>query len=206
MKLSPRVALIATGVGLFLAVVVLFAILVFPQFGRLSELETNINEADDRVDQARALLAVRQEAKENAAATDAGLIELAAAVPEMPDLPSFIIEMQDVAYDSDVIVRAIQPEDIVQGNGFVIVPVRVTVWGDWADAVYFVQRSQKLTRQVRVFEVTAGVVDDSDRAAAVAPLEPYSTEVSVLYNTYVIPPAAETSGAAPAPATPAPAQ
>lgn len=205
MKLSPRIALIATAVALLLGIIVLAVVLVVPQFGRLGELESQIQSADDSVDQAQALLAVRQEAKTNAAATDAGLIELSAAVPETPDLPSFIIEMQDVAYDSNVVLRSIQPEEIVPNTGFVTVPVRVTVWGAWADCVDFVQRTQKLTRQVRVYEVNVGVVDQSDRELAVAELPPYSTEVQVLYYTYVIPPASETTGTA-APAAPAPAQ
>lgn len=203
MNLSPRMKLLALVAALVVAFIALFVVLVLPQFGRYASLESDINEADNRVEEATTLLERRREAKENAASTDAGLIQLAAAVPETPDLPSLIIEMQDLAYENNVVIRQIQPDEITRGEGFVTIPVRVLVWGDWADCVSFVQQSQKLTRQVRVFEVTADALDESDLTESIQELDLYSIEVAVLYHTYVIPETSEQTATAPAGAAPA---
>jgi type IV pilus assembly protein PilO len=202
MRLSPRLALILTAVAVFVAVVVLAAVLVVPQFGKLGDLEQQIDSADDAVSQAENLLKARQQAKDDAAFTDAALLELAAAVPENPDLPSLIIELQDVAYQSNVQLRGIEPGEMVQNAGYVTMPVSVTVWGDWADTVDFVQRTQKLTRQVRMFEVASQVLDEGDNEEAVEDLEPYSVETQLIVETYVIPATSDATATVP-PAAPA---
>ncbi len=119
MKLSPRYTLILVSLGILLVVIVAAVVLVVPQFTKLSELDANIGSADEQIAQSQNLLRERQQAKDNAAFTDAALLELAAAVPETPDLPSLIIELQDIAYESNVQIRVIEPADLEQGAGFV---------------------------------------------------------------------------------------
>jgi len=203
MKLSPRYTLILVSLGILLVVIVAVAVLVVPQFTKLSELDANIGSADEQIAQSQNLLRERQQAKDNAAFTDAALLELAAAVPETPDLPSLIIELQDIAYESNVQIRVIEPADLEQGEGFVTMPLTVQVWGAFADAVDFTQRLSELTRQLRLVDVKTTLLDESETLEAVEPLSPYSVETEILAESYVIPSAQESSATAPAPA-PAP--
>lgn len=203
MKLSPRYTLILTAVGILLAVVILAVVLVLPQFGRLAEVETQISTSQQQADEAQALLEQRQAAKRDAAATDAQLLELAAALPENPDLPSLIIELQDVAYECNVQLRLVEPQPMTSGDGFVSVPLGLRIWGNWADSVEFIQRLQKLTRQVRVVDMTTDVLGEGDLIVGVEQLDPYSVESQIVLETYVIPSANATGTAVPpAPAAP----
>jgi len=204
MRLSPRLTLILVIVGVVLVVVVAAVVLVFPQISRMTNVEGQMSSLDDQVTQAENLLAARQEAKDRAAFTDAALLELAAAVPENPDLPSLIIELQDRAYESNVQLRVIEPSDLVQESSWVSMPITVTCWGSWADTVDFVQQVRKMERQVRIVETSSDLLDEEESANdAVEPLDEYSVETQLIIETYLIP-SSESSSTVPAPAEPTP--
>lgn len=200
MKLSPRYTLILVAVGVLLVVVVAAVVLVVPQFSKLADVEAQYDAVDDQVSQAESMLQARQAAKDNAAFTDAELLELAAAVPEQPDLPSLIIELQDVAYENNVQIRSVEPGDLVAGEGVAIMPLSLTVWGAWADTVDFTQSLRRMTRQVRTAEVAAAVLGEGDTDEALEALDPYALETVIQLETYVVPTSTESTTAAPAPA------
>lgn len=200
MRLSPRNRLILIVLAVVIAIVALAVLLVLPQFGRLRALDVNINTADDQVQQAQSLLAKRQEAKDNAAFTDAALLQLAAAVPENPDLPSLIIELQNLAYENNVQIRRIEPgAELVQNAGFVTIPLEMEIWAPWTENVDFVQRLQKLTRQVRIVKTENGVLSDSDQEDALEALPDYAVRNVITLETYVIPAGAGSASGVPAP-------
>lgn len=206
MKLTPRYKLILVAVGLLLAVVILAAVLVMPQFGKLSDLDAQLAAENAKVSSAQTLLEQRRQAKDNAAITDAALLELAAALPETPELPALIIELQDAAYDSNVQLRSVKPEGpvLVSGDPYISLPIGMTVWGSWADTVDFVQTLQKMTRQVRVSKVQANTLKETDLVDAVVPLDSYTVSTDVAIKAYTIPASSGASGTVPAaPAAPA---
>lgn len=207
MKLTPRYKLILVAVGLFLGVAILAAVLVFPQFGKLSDLDAQLASENEKVSSAETLLEQRRQAKDNAAITDAALLELAAAMPENPELPGLIIEMQDVAYDADVQLQFVKPDAPVQttGDRFVALPIEVRVWGSWADCVDFVQSFQRMSRQLRISVVEVNPLSDNDQKEAVVPVDSYSVSTKLLIKAYTIPVSSSASGSVP-PAPAAPAQ
>ena len=77
---------------------------------------TQIQEAEQEVDEANALLLQRQDMKDRAAQTDAAYLRLANSVPETPELPSLIIELQDVALQSGVNFEGLRPEDPISST------------------------------------------------------------------------------------------
>lgn len=203
MKLSPRNQLILVAAAVVVIFVVLVVLVVMPQFRRLSDMEARINEADARADQAQALLARRQEAKANAAGTDASLLELAAAVPENPDLPSLLIELQDLAYDYNVVLFSVRPEELDQpGTGYLSLPIEIVVRGAWADTVEFTQALMTLSRQLRVVSSSSEVLDEGDLDKGVVTLDPYSVSSVVKVETYLIPAASTTTTVPGAPVAP----
>ena len=207
MKISPRNRLIVTAVGVGLVVIIAAVVLVVPQFSRLSDLRSQIETAEQQAQQAETLLEQRRSAKDNAAATDAALLQLAGAVPENPDLPALIIELQDIAYDSDVQLRGMKPGELSKSadGAYVIVPLEFEVWGTWDSTVEFTQKINKMVRQIRTVEIAAQVLSSQEvQDEAVDKLPDYSSGTIVLIETYVIP-----AGGAPAeqaPPAPAPAQ
>ena len=154
MKLSPRNKLIAVAVAAGLVVILLFAVLILPAFNEMKDLGAQISTAEQEAQAATALLEQRREVKDAASVTDATLIQLSNAVPANPELPSLIIELQDVAYSTGVSLRIVTPSDPTQEDGedFVTIPVAIEFWGTWADSVDYLQQLRRLSRQVRVAE------------------------------------------------------
>jgi len=202
MKLSPRNRLIVVAVGAALVVVLLFVVLLVPAFNQMKELGAQIDTAEQQAQAARALLDQRREVKDAAAVTDATLMQLNNAVPSNPELPAFIIELQDLAYSTGVSLRAVTPNDPVSGGeGFVTIPIALQVYGTWADTVDYLQQIRRLPRQVRVGDFESTLLDEAAAEDAGMKAPPYyQVETVANLEIYVIPDSAESSSSVPAPA------
>jgi type IV pilus assembly protein PilO len=225
-KLAPRDKLIALAVGVVLVIVILVVVLVVPQFGKLRSVGADIETANAESSEARTLLDQRLTIKNQAADTGAALLRLANAVPENPELPSLIIELQDAAYASGVSLRSVTPQDPIQvaGDSFVSVGLGLEVWGTWADTVDFLGRLRhKLGRAVRIQQFDSSVLTEMEASEAKIELPPYyQVKTSINIFSYVIPegsvsastsatptasaPAPTSGEAAPAGSEPAPAE
>jgi len=85
------------------------------------------------------------------------------------------------------------------------VPIDLETWGTWSDSVDFLQQLRKLSRQVRVVELEARLLDESSAEDAKIKLPPYyQVEMTTKLEVYVIPANQSDSSSVPAPA-PAPA-
>jgi Tfp pilus assembly protein PilO len=200
-KIGPREQIILTIVGLLAVLVAIAVLLVWPQVKKQKSLDGQITVAEQQLSTAQALLAQRQEIKNRTAMTDAQWLKLASMVPENPDLPSLIIELQDAAFASGVQVVAIAPSDPAPSadGSYLSVPLEIRVLGTWADTVDFMKSINKLSRGLREVSCSAAVAPiDSGN-----PILPnYSVATALKLEAYMIPPASTAATAAPAPATP----
>lgn len=208
MNLAPRNRLIVTAIAAVLVVVVLAVVLVFPQFRQLAEVRMGIAEAIDRSESAKTLLEQRRQIRNQASATDAKLIQLAVAVPESPDLPSLIIDLQDTAYDAGVVVMSVVPAkpEYAEGAAYVGLPMELEVWGTWADTVDFMQRLHKTDRELRtnryLSEVLPAPSEEQESEAGLNYPPYYQVRTTIGLRAYVIPSAEATS----APTVPTPTE
>ncbi len=207
LNLSTRNLLLLTAGAGLLIVVALVLVLIVPTFQKMGALDAEIQTAQQESDAARLLLDQRTQIKSRAVATDASLLELLTGFPENPELPSLIIELQDIAYDSGVYLERVEPgkETIPSEDGaYQSVPVGVTIWGTWADTIEFLDRIQTLTRQARITSFESGPpLGVSEVADQNLKLPYYSIPTNIDFNVFVIPAAPVKS---PGAAVPAPAQ
>ena len=198
MKISPRNIIIIVAALFVLGVVAVVLLLVVPQVNRMNTLDGQIKTANTDVQNAETLLAQRRSIKDRAAFTEDDWLRLANEVPENPELPSLIIEMQDTAYASGVTLNSIKPAAVApkptaEAGTFLSMPVHVAVEGSWFDTIDYMQRLIKLERQVRILKFV------SQRSSM-----PGSTDVvtDLDIEVYVIPAqsAAPAAAAVPAPA------
>jgi len=206
-NLTPRNRVIALAAVAGVIVILLFAVLVIPQFGKLSANSAEIEKAEQQSQAATLLLDQRREVKNAASVTDATLTQLNNAVPENPELPSLIIELQDVAYSSGVSLRGVVPGAPIQDEGadYITVPIDMETWGTWSDSVDFLQQLRKLSRQIRVVDFEAALLDESAATDAKIELPPYyQVKMTSKLEVYVIPSDVSEPSSVPAPA-PAPA-
>lgn len=199
MKIGPKEKLIIVAAGAVLSVVVLVAVLVWPAFATLGRLQAEVAVAQQDASQAQVLLEQRRAVKDRAASTDVALLQLANAFPENPELPSLIIELQDLAYENDVLLRSVstQPVSKPAGVSYVEMPLELTVWGDWQETVDFLQDLPKLSRFIRIAEVSSRWIPQAELSEypAAEDLEDQAPETKIIVKAYVIQPGA---GAPPA--------
>ena len=191
MVLAPRDRLIVTIAAAVIILVALVAFLVYPQFQRFGALNAEVADATAQADAARLQLQERQGFKDRAVETSAKWLRLENQVPENPDLPSLIIELQDTAFKSGVQVVTVTPtlpaaDDKV--NGVTKIPVMVEILGTWADTVDYMEALMRLDRGIRVLNFSAKVTSDSNvsekRNTA---LHAYAVDTVLGLEAYVIP-------------------
>jgi type IV pilus assembly protein PilO len=166
MRLTPQTELligIAVIVAIALAVVV---VLIVPQFGVLANQDAQLVKAQQDVTSAQATLAQRQSAKNQAAQTQAQLMTLQNQVPDSPELPTLIIEMQDIADDAGLTWSKVEPKTPEVREGYTAVPIAVSLSGSWPDTVDYVRRLGRLDRQVRIVSVGIKPLNDPNQQVA----------------------------------------
>jgi len=201
MKLAARDRLLIT-IGVIAVVLVLLVVfLVVPQFGKVNDLNSQIDQANSDIASAQSLLEQRQQIKSRAAQTDAELLKLLNAVPGNPELPGYIIELQDLCIESGVWLDRVTPVDPVLNEGFSGVSLRVRTLGSWADTIDFMRRVHSMTRQTRTIEFDSNLAEAAEHPIPV-PDFPVRTEFQL--EIYYIPTSATATGTPPAtPAAPA---
>lgn len=151
MKLAPKQKLLAIVAGLAVVAGLIIAFLIVPQFTRLSSLESDVMNAQSEADAARALLEQRQDIKTRSGETETQRLRLANQLPQSPELPTFIIELQDTINESGLEFSELSPaapED--SGLGYTTIGLTLTVRGEWRDVVDLTQRLRRVVRQIRI--------------------------------------------------------
>ena len=198
MKIGPREQLILLIVGLLVALVAVAALLVWPQYQKQKSMDAQIATAEQQLKSSQTILSQRQEIKNRTSLTDAQWLKLSTLVPESPDLPALIIELQDAAFNSGVQMSAITPAEPIPSGDYVSVPLEIRIDGTWADTVHFLKSINNLNRGIREASFSSSV---APKATGDPALPYYSVSTSIQMQAYVIP-AVAASAPATAPATP----
>jgi Tfp pilus assembly protein PilO len=169
-RLSSTNQLIIAGV-LILAIsaaVVVFGIM--PMFQKAADIDVQLLDADMQLQTANALVERRLSAKARAASNEVELMSIANQIPESPQLPSVIIELQDTANASGldfVQITPGAPSVSVDNPAYSVMPLTLVLQGDWADVIEYTRKVQKLQRGVRTTAGTFSRVEETDAAGDV---------------------------------------
>ena len=197
MTVSPRDRLIITIALAVLVVVALIAFLVYPQFQSVGRLNAEVNDATIAANTAKLKLQERQAFKDRAIETSAKWLRLQNQVPDNPDLPSLIIELQDTAFKSGVQVVTVTPTSPSADDaavGVSKIPMSIEILGSWADTVDFLESLVRLDRGVRVVNFTSKMTDNSSVVdKRVSPLQAYAVDTAVTLEAYLIPSSSATA-------------
>jgi len=188
MAMSPRNRLIVTIAAAAFVVIALIALLVYPQVRQLALLNSEVGVASAQADVAKSQLEQRSGFKDRAVETNAKWLRLMNQVPDSPDLPSLIIELQDVAFKSGVQLVSVTPAQPAPKDAYVLVPVGVEILGTWSDTVDYMQALVKLDRGIRPMDASAVVLKSGDEIARRnSSLAPYSVRTMINLEAYLIP-------------------
>jgi Tfp pilus assembly protein PilO len=199
MKIGPREQIILSVVAVVVVILAIAAFLVWPQVQKLSSMDKDIALARADVASAQALLQTREQSKQRASDTDAKWLRLANLVPDGPDLPALIVELQDAAFASGVQLLGVTPSNPVGTANYYSIPIQVEIVGTWADTVDYLQRLPKFNRGLRIVESSTTRVNNSDVITKEnATVPDYSERTTIKIEAYMIPASAGTTPTAPA--------
>ena len=126
----------------------------------LSTLDERAQERDDKQAQLASLQqevaeleAVRREAPE----TERQLLELSKRIPTQPEIPSLVVQVEEIADLSGVTQLSIVPGDVEAppgGGDFSVVPVTMGFQGTYEQMQDFLLRTRNLARLITVRSVT----------------------------------------------------
>jgi type IV pilus assembly protein PilO len=208
MKINATQMMIAAAV---LAVVVAAAaifLLVVPQFTQLGDLEARRLAAEQTMSQTQAKLAQLEQVKRGASETQAQLIKIGNQVPDNPELPTLVLELQSAADSAGLDFQSIKPAipADVAGAGYREILIQMKLQGRWADVLDFLRRTQQMTRGVRMVSVELLPAPPPAGAAVTTPTPdtPIDLTTNLTLKVYTMASTVATTAAAPA-APPAPA-
>jgi Tfp pilus assembly protein PilO len=197
LNISPRDRLIVTIALAVVVVVALVAFLVYPQVQQVGKLSTEVTQATAEAQAAKLQLEERQAFKDRAVETSAKWLRLQNQVPDNPDLPAMIIELQDTAFKSGVQVVTVTPTVPVEDElapGVSKIPVTIEVIGSWTDTVDYMESLFRLDRGLRVVNVTSRVTENLEvEDKRNAPIHSYGVDSVIVLEAYVIPSASATA-------------
>jgi len=198
MNLSPRDRLIVTIALVTVLVIALIALLAYPQFRQLGTLDAQLADAVKQEQLAKSQLQQRQAFKDRAVEVNAKWLRLMNQVPDSPDLPSFIIELQDTAFKSGVQIVSVTPLQPAAEGGVSSVTVSLEILGSWSKTVDFMQDLMKLDRGIRLVSFDTRVTTNEGVAGRRNfEIPPYALDSQISLKAYMIPSgaAAAASGA-----------
>ena len=186
MKLTSLQKMIIVAALVVVVAVLVVTFVIMPQFTQLADLQTQKTAAEARASAATGVLESLRAAKGRAAATEAELLQIGTQMPDSPQLPSLIIELQDIANASGVKVTSIAPGQpvVAAGGQFTEVSLSTQLTAEWDDLLDYLKRLDHSTRLLRVSNLT--VNPPAESAATAAAPAPTALSVNMTMKAYVI--------------------
>ena len=186
MKLTSLQKMIIVASLVVVVAVLVVAFVIMPQFTQLADLQAQKSAAEARTSAATAVLNNLRAAKGRAAVTEAELLQVGTQMPDSPQLPSLIIELQDIANASGVKVTSIAPgQPVLAGGGqYTEIALSTQVTAEWDDLLDYLKRLDHSTRLLRVSNLTVNPPVASTATTGTAASTALS--VSMTMKAYVI--------------------
>ncbi len=204
MKISATQMMIAAGVLALVVALAAVFLLVVPQFSQLGDLQARRLAAEQTMSQTQAKLVQLEQVKRGASETQAQLIKISNEVPDSPELPTLVLELQNAADSAGLDFQSIKPAEPVDVTTakYKEISIQMKLQGRWADVLDFLRRTQKMTRAVRMVavEVVPAPLPGGSLATTPTPDTPIDLTTNLTMKVYVM--ALPSAAASAAPAAP----
>jgi type IV pilus assembly protein PilO len=158
MKITSMQKMIAAAAGFVILAVLAVVLFVLPMYTQLGDLATQKVAAQQQLQQAQLVLARLQDAKSRSAGTEAQILQIGTEMPDSPQLPTLIMELQDIANADDISVTSFTPAEPVPAAGgkFTEIAMTTQITAKWDDLLDYLTKLNESTRLLRVTNVTVG--------------------------------------------------
>ena len=127
---------------------------------------------------------------ENAPDIERQLLELSKRIPTQPEIPSFVVQVEQISEAAGVTQLSIEPGEAAPpegGGDFFSIPITMTFEGTYEELQDFMVRMQNLVRLVAVSDVTYGEVEQGGEGTTVDPGIERLLQVEIVANIYFQP-------------------
>ena len=196
-RLSAQTQMILAIVVIVVVAAAFVMLGIVPVFQESAALNDKIAQAEMDLQSARTLVQRRQAAKAEAAANQVELMKLANRVPDSPQLPTVIIQLQDAANAAGLEFAQISPQSVEPGEevaagevpAFSKVAISVVLRGSWADVIEFTRKLDAMERAIRITASNFANVPESEE-------QDRYVEANITLEVYVMSAAPMTGGSA----------
>ncbi len=151
---------ILIGLTIVILLAVVFGVFVFkPQYDRFSDAQGKQTEEQQTQETKKAELASLKAAKDNAAATEAKSLSLSKRMPEDVDLPTVLVELDELGKRHNVNVFDIAPTVATASSGYSYVPIELKISGTYFNITDFLYGIVKLPREYTLGNVDVEISD-----------------------------------------------
>ncbi len=146
MTISRKVRYILMSIALVVLAVVVWFFVLSPIRGDIKTTEEAIAEQQSQLSVAKATLAQAETTRAEGKRNQARLLELAKMVPPAAELPSLLLQIQDLADQSGIDFISISPGEPSQpeGLGYMIMPLDLQFSGTFFDVSDFAYRAEQM--------------------------------------------------------------
>ncbi len=142
--MSRKIRLVLATVVLVAIIAVAWFFLISPLRSDISDTSAAITEQQHKLAQAQAKLEQAQTTRAEGKKNQARLLELAKMVPQSTQVPSLLVQIQDLADQSGIDFLSVTPGEPEEAAGFQIVPLQLQFEGSYFDLSDFAYRVEQL--------------------------------------------------------------
>lgn len=142
--MSRRNVYILSGLLLVVILAAYWFLLLSPLRERIADVDQQIAAERTQLAQNQAQLAVLERTRLDAQRNQARIIELAKMMPERTELPSLLLQIQDLATESGIEFMTISPGQPIAAGLYQTVPLALQFTGTFFDLNDFIYRAEQM--------------------------------------------------------------
>jgi type IV pilus assembly protein PilO len=185
MNRNDRNILILGILGIVIVVIGYYFLLLSPLLQSLNEQAQAREDKQAQLEEVQQQVNELEEVRRNSPEIERQLLELSKRVPTQPQIPTLVVQVQEIADASGVTQLTVEPGDAAApagGGDYRVVPVTMQINGTYDQMQDFLLRTRNLTRLVTVTDVSycrVPVIDD-EHSCPVEPPDPVEAETTTL--------------------------
>jgi type IV pilus assembly protein PilO len=144
--MSRRLKLILVGVGIVAVALLVYFLLLSPMRGEVSDLNLQVDQENTKIAAAQQQLSMAETTRSEGRRNEARLIELAKMIPDASEIPSLILQIQDLADKAGISWIQVSPSEAkpIEGLAYSIIPLSCSFSGSFYDVSDFVYRAEQM--------------------------------------------------------------
>lgn len=156
LKISAKEQLMIIGTAAFLLLVLFGFFVVYPNISKLIQINDEKSKLATEISSAEAALVRLKDLKRDASRLEANLAELKVRLPDEPEMPTMIIDLNKIAKDAGIEFIQITQAEWVEKTGYTEIPLKITMNGRYYDVIDFLYRLRFHSREIMVMSITIG--------------------------------------------------